>query len=145
MRKGPVDPKKSISPGPGAYSTKSEAFNTEKPRFYVGQKLSPLRPNTNVPGVGSYDPKPEKTVKNLPSYSMKLKLGSCLDDNRSPVPGPGNYEIHLKNLKDAPHFGFGSSKREGVVKKGIMVPGPGSYAIKSTIGDVPKYSMPGGM
>ena len=51
--------KGSISPGPGAYQTKSKAFDIEKPRFFMGEKIEKLRPNTNVPGCGSYDPKIE--------------------------------------------------------------------------------------
>jgi hypothetical protein len=29
----------------------------EKPRFFMGEKIQPLKPNTTVPGAGSYDPK----------------------------------------------------------------------------------------
>ena len=48
---------KVFSPGPGAYSTKPLAFETEKPRFFMGEKIKDLKPNTTVPGAGSYDPK----------------------------------------------------------------------------------------
>lgn len=98
------------SPGPGNYEIDPIAFDLKKPRFYVGNKLSDKKPTTSVPGAGTYDPSPEKTRKNLPSYSMKIKLPSQLGgDNK--VPGPGNYESHLKNKRDAPKFGFGSSVR----------------------------------
>ena len=65
---------------------------------------------THTPGAGSYDPSPEKTKKNLPSYSMKQKLGSSLLTNNK-NPGPGNYEVSLNNRQSAPKFGFGSSTR----------------------------------
>jgi hypothetical protein len=34
------------------------------------------------------------------------------------VPGPGNYQVHLKNKPSAPNYGFGSSEREDILKKG---------------------------
>lgn len=101
--------------------------------------MKPLKQTTNVPAPGAYDPSPEKTKKQLPSYSMKAKLGSSLLTNNK-VPGPGNYEISLNNKKAAPKFGFGSSVRAGV--KNNNVPGPGAYRINSSIGDVPNYAMP---
>lgn len=55
------------------------------------------------------------------------------------MPGPGNYEIHLKTKRDAPRYGFGSSTRDGLKTK-LNVPGPGSYRLRSTIGDVPEYA-----
>lgn len=100
-----------------------------------------MKPTTNVPGAGAYDPSPDKVQRSLPSYSIKQKLGSSLESSTAKVPGPGNYEIHLKNKKDAPKFGFGSSTR-GALKK-LDVPGPGAYKINTTVGDVPTYAMPG--
>lgn len=46
---------KSISPGPGAYLHKSTAFNIEKPRFFMGEKIAAMRETTVVPGAGSYN------------------------------------------------------------------------------------------
>lgn len=59
----------------------------------MGEKISPLRETTHVPGAGAYDPDHEKTKKKLPEFSMKIKLGSSLD-KKSIAPGPGNYEFH---------------------------------------------------
>ena len=59
----------------------------------MGIKLKPTKETTAVPGAGTYEPAPEKTKKNLPAYSMKMKLGSSLTGN-SISPGPGNYEVH---------------------------------------------------
>eukprot|EP00355_Strombidium_rassoulzadegani_P004188 CAMPEP_0168621178 /NCGR_PEP_ID=MMETSP0449_2-20121227/7548_1 /TAXON_ID=1082188 /ORGANISM="Strombidium rassoulzadegani, Strain ras09" /LENGTH=78 /DNA_ID=CAMNT_0008662265 /DNA_START=516 /DNA_END=752 /DNA_ORIENTATION=+ len=73
---------------------------------------------------------------------MRQKLPSVLVDNKKVVPGPGNYESSLKNKKDAPKYGFGSSKREESPGKKNVVPGPGQYKINTSIGDVPAYSMP---
>ena len=132
------------SPGPGNYEIDPIAFDAKRPRFHVGQKFKEApATTTNVPGAGSYDPSPERTKTTLPSYSMKLKLentSSIGKDNK--VPGPGNYEAHLKNKRDAPQYGFGSSTREDGAKK-LNVPGPGSYKINSAIADLPAYAMPG--
>ena len=45
----------SFSPGPGAYTHKSKAFEgIEKPRFHIGVKTGPLKEATIVPGAGNY-------------------------------------------------------------------------------------------
>ena len=59
---------KSLSPGPGAYSSKSFAFEIEKPRFFMGEKIKDLKETTNVPGPTVYDPNFRATKKQLPSY-----------------------------------------------------------------------------
>tara|TARA_B100000780_G_scaffold181157_1_gene127083 strand:- start:373 stop:639 length:267 start_codon:yes stop_codon:yes gene_type:complete len=48
VRKGLMS--KSLSPGPGAYATKSKAFDIEKPKFFMGEKIKDLKVTTNVPG-----------------------------------------------------------------------------------------------
>lgn len=82
---------KSVSPGPGTYVHRSMCFDIEKPKFYVGTKLNEPKPVVDVPGAGSYDPKDSYSKRNLPSYSMKIKLGSCMTSTKGFVPGPGNY------------------------------------------------------
>ena len=46
------------------------------------------------------------------SYSMKIKLGSSLTNAAAYVPGPGNYETSMKQKRDSPKYGFGSSTRD---------------------------------
>ena len=82
---------KSVSPGPGTYVHKSMCFDIEKPKFYVGTKLNDPKPSVVVPGAGQYQPNDTFCKKNLPSYSMKIKLGSSLASKNGFVPGPGNY------------------------------------------------------
>ena len=130
---------KSISPGPGNYQIKPIAFDSEKPKFFMGEKLKAPRETTVVPGAGTYDPSPEKTKKQLPQYSMKMKLGSSLE-NKNKGPGPGNYEFEAKNKDKAPSYGFGSSTRQEIKK--LNVPGAGSYKVPTTIGNVASYAMP---
>ena len=67
-----------MSPGPGAYATKSMLFDIEKPKFFMGEKIQDLKPNTTVPGAGHYNPKGSTIKREQPSYSMKIKLGSSL-------------------------------------------------------------------
>ena len=74
QRKGPVDRKSAFSPGPGNYKLDPMDFNSNRAKFYIGQKLPHLKPTTAVPGAGSYDPTIDKTIRTLPSYSMKIKL-----------------------------------------------------------------------
>ena len=113
---------------------------SDRPRFYVGQRLSPGKDTDKVPGAGTYNPDHTKVLKNLPSYTLKARHSPLKDVVN--VPGPGNYEIHLKNKRDAPKFGFGSSKRGQNEVKSIS-PGPGAYKINSKVGEVPAYAIPG--
>jgi len=72
---------------------------------------------------------------------MKIKLGSSLKSSTGFVPGPGNYEAPLGTKKTAPNYGFGTSTRDKGIKK-LNVPGPGTYKLKSSVGDCPDYAMP---
>ena len=92
---------KSLSPGPGAYTTKSLAFDIEKPKFFMGEKIKDLKSNTQVPGPQQYDPNYSSTKKVLPSYPIGQKLGSSLGKGTI-GPGPGNYQFNLNNKKKAP-------------------------------------------
>jgi hypothetical protein len=84
------------SPGPGNYELKSAAFS-DRPRFFMGEKLAGMKDNMNVPGPGNYNPDTSHTIKKLPQYSMKQKLGSSIGANGVNSPAPGAYDIHLKN------------------------------------------------
>ena len=103
---------KTVSPGPGTYVHRSMCFDIEKPKFYIGNKLNEPKPSVLTPGAGAYEPNDTFSKKNLPSYSMKIKLGSCMTSTKGFVPGPGNYQHTLTDKKNAPKYGFGSSTRE---------------------------------
>ena len=47
---------------------------------------------------------------------MKIKLGSSLTNAAAYVPGPGNYEATMKQKRDSPKYGFGSSTRDAQKK-----------------------------
>ena len=81
-------------------------------------------------------------MKGSPSFSMKAKLGSSIANPKNAnIPGPGNYEVHLKDKKGAPKFGFGTSKRDHDRNK-YDTPGPGAYRVNCSVADVPRYNMP---
>lgn len=44
------------APGPGAYKHKSVCFDSEKPRFHVGERWKDPKPTVLVPGAGTYEP-----------------------------------------------------------------------------------------
>ena len=69
-------------------------------------------------------------------------MGSSLTSS-SIGPGPGGYNVALQGKKQAPSYGFGSSTSETGKKMNMQVPGPGAYRLKSSIGDVPDYAIPG--
>lgn len=99
-RPGPVDGKKS-GPGPGNYSLDPMAFDAKRTRFHLGQKLPELKPTTQVPGAGAYDPRPEAGLPALPSFSMKSKLGGGGLASRNNIPGPGSYDSNLNDKQSS--------------------------------------------
>ena len=62
----------------------------------MGEKIKDLKPNTTVPGAGHYEPKGMVIKRDMPSYSMKIKLGSSLKSASEFVPGAGTYEVNMK-------------------------------------------------
>ena len=94
-----------------------------------------------MPGAGTYDPDHSKVQKSAQKVTMKIKLQGAIGTGKSLSPGPGGYDVHLKNKKAAPQFGFGSSTRAAMGTKNIS-PGPGAYKINTTVGDVPAYAIP---
>ena len=57
------------------------------------------------------------------------------------MPGPGQYDNALTKLKDPKgKVTFGKDSR--IRLEDSKVPGPGSYTLKPTFADVPKYLLP---
>ena len=73
--------------------------------------------------------------------SQKYGIGTSLrsnDVNKLNVPGPGNYQPNLSDLKMAPKFGFGSDTRDGgggTTRHSALFPGPGQYKPKGYMGN----------
>lgn len=125
-------------PGPGNYDLKSAAFQTDKPRFHIGQKLNDLS-KMETPAPSAYSPEAKPTQKKEPSFSMGIKLKNEIA-KKDNVPGPGQYTNKGEALKKSPpKFGFGTSSREQIASK-TVTPGPGSYKINTTVSDVAAYT-----
>ena len=82
------------------------------------------------PGPGAYR---EKSVTGVdgPQLTMSPKYGDTFKAKKDKlVPGPGQYEFHLRAMKTAPNYGIGTSKRMDPSKanktKGIETD-PGAY------------------
>ena len=73
--------KAKLVPAPGAYDIKSKAFNIEKPKFHMGQKLSfddTTKYIHSVPGPGTHEPTSNYVRNKSPIYSMGAKLKSSM-------------------------------------------------------------------
>lgn len=92
-RRGPVDGKSTLGPGPGNYNLESAAFDARNPKFHMGQRLPPIKDVTKTPGAGSYDPSPDG-LRGGPAFSMKAKLNT---KSNNITPGPGSYEHNLND------------------------------------------------
>lgn len=102
---------KTISPGPGAYETKSKAFDYERPKFYVGEKVSKLSPNTRVPFSWAYNPRMDSSRQSAPQITMKYRFANTANKINA-NPGPGAYEYNGADKRRFPSFGFGSGTRD---------------------------------
>lgn len=91
-----------------------------------------------TPGPGNYNPKLQ-TFSNTPN----VKIGTSSRSNifASTTPGPGAYNTS-GSLTNRPAPKIGSSKRPPL-SDSLLTPGPGTYEIKSTAVEGPKFSMPG--
>ena len=126
----------SMTPGPGNYQIDSAAFGKNH-KFHMGIKLNDHE-KFNTPGAGSYNPDMNTVNKAMPKSSMKSRLNkSSMEDS----PGPAHYDSHLKNKRDAPRYGFGSSGRAGMNKNDS--PGPGHYKINVKVAETAGYAIPG--
>lgn len=63
-----------------------------------------------VPGPGSYSHK-QLLGKEGKSYSLYSKTNISIDNIKNSSPGPGWYDLHIKNLKKEPAYALGSEKR----------------------------------
>jgi hypothetical protein len=91
----------------------------------------------NAPGPGHFNPDHSSVLSAMPKYSMKARNSTTKDEKS---PGPGNYEVHLKMKRDAPKYGFGSSKRPALTSNDS--PGPGSYKINVKVAETAAFALP---
>ena len=119
-------------PGPGTY-----AMHTihDGPSYGMGLKLKDLGEMTKGPGPGNYNQSKDSIVHKAPIFSMGGKLKGELD-KKNFVPGPGQYVDNREKLRNSsPSYGFGSMQRPDIAGKASNFPGPGTYAIKSKVGE----------
>lgn len=138
--------KAKLVPGAGTYNPPNMAFNIEKPKFHMGQRLDhddTRKFIESVPGPGTHSPVATPIKSKAPVYSMGVKLGSTIV-KKNFVPGPGQYVNTLERMKHtAPSYGFGTSTRPPIGGNGKNpVPGPGSYKLPTKVAEVPGYSLP---
>ena len=83
-----------LTPGPGTYDSGSKCFDYQRPRFFLGQKLSysPMTPSTKVPHSWNYNPRLDSVKHTAPTITMKSRLSQDKVSSRE-NPGPGNYGI----------------------------------------------------
>lgn len=86
-------------PGPGNYQA-SLVDKTSAPKFGFGSSgRAVMNSTTNVPGPGSYKPMSVMGSEG-PKNSMHSKLTyKPVEDIGGKTPGPGSYEMHLKDKK----------------------------------------------
>ena len=76
------------------------AFQVEKPKFFMGQKLSfddTKKYIHSVPGPGSHEPNTKPTKYRAAAYTMGAKISPPKANTL--VPGPGNYVNSAEKLK----------------------------------------------
>lgn len=126
--------KKLITPGPSEYQLIDLSNNREqKEREFCtfGGKTMRISHSTNAVGPGSYDP------CIMPSNSPEISIGKA---KRIGI-AKKLYTAQIYDVPDifgAPKIGFTMDKKVEEFKKGRF-PGPGSYNIPSSVGEIPSY------
>lgn len=126
-----------LMPGPGQYTVNDILFRDPKAASLKG------RPKTTKeelrPGPGHYK---SSSINNSPAYSMgiKTKLKELTERGN---PGPGGYNPEYTKVKQSPPgVAFGSPSK--ATMKGDNMPGPGQYALRTTVGtEGPSYGIRG--
>ena len=93
----------------------------------------------DAPGPGEYEtdvqPLHHANTASIIGTGMRSDLGV---GKAHLSPGPGQYLSPEKNA--GPAITFGSEKKKTKVRK-TYAPGPGSYDLPGTVGNIPKYLM----
>jgi len=120
------------TPGPGSYELQTKVG--EGPKYIMNPRRDE-KYERYVPGPGAYNPSVNLVKENGPAIGMGSSNRHDLYASKS-NPGPGQYDTR-GNIA-GPKWGFGSEMRGKNHKS--AVPGPGSYNLPTTVGDVPKYA-----
>lgn len=138
------------NPGPGAYSpvrvTDVSASYSMATKSKFGMSIA-VQPETGghtkiasshdfTPGPGNYDAKwVYKNVNGGPKFGTDGRKGMG-DSKGARSPGPNAYRADSKRpvQKQAPSYGFGTSRRPQSVNVNQKRPGPGAYNLKGIVG-----------
>lgn len=126
------------TPGPGAYSPKSELQNVSNPKVGFAKKAvldsNIARPLEFSPGPGTYDVAHKKDIKGMKFGSARPKTAHVQKES---APGPGSYDVNLSAIKSkAPGSKIAAPKKNNWMadpKSSLQSPGPGMYNPESSI------------
>jgi hypothetical protein len=119
------------SPGPGAYSETNTLSKTLGVFSRAARSAFPSS-RINGPGPGQYLC---QSLDRAPAYSIRGRTASGTRDN---VPGPGQYSQSYSSKSFSNGWTFTREKRGKDLQ--AFGPGPGSYSLLSSIGNIPSYA-----
>jgi hypothetical protein len=122
-------------PGPGHYEVRLKLGGPEYP---MGMKGAQKKNQEKMPGPGEYDAYQSAYLEKNTGAVMGTSVRPDLQGNRV-APGPGRYQLDVKDV--GPKWRFAMGKR-GTQLKPNDEPGPGSYNLPSSFGNVPDYAKP---
>mmetsp|Transcript_140782 Transcript_140782/g.392416 ORF Transcript_140782/g.392416 Transcript_140782/m.392416 type:complete len:243 (-) Transcript_140782:273-1001(-) len=127
-------------PGPGSYSCTRGSVGSSNGRSYsmTPRRNPDTKVKTDVPGPGAHEL--GTRLGEGPKYSASPRVSGA---RAASGPGPSDYDRadHVTSMKN-PRWGFGTSHRlEPVGKSQATTPGPGTYAVASSVGGGPRFSM----
>jgi hypothetical protein len=122
------------TPGPNAYNIADEGKGQF--RFHMGMRTNyKANRGQDAPGPGEY-------LRDLyeqigPTHLIGTGQRSDLGVGKAYLaPGPGQYNVRGKN--EGPEIKFGNEVKSTKIKK-TYEPGPGTYDLPSTVGNIPRY------
>lgn len=126
------------TPGPAHDYNIGSQFDA-KAKFSMGMRTKGKGANgADCPGPGEYE---VGVPKNLNGHAHVIGTGQRSDlgvGKAYLAPGPGQYNVRSKH--DGKKVSFGLERKKNKIKKGYD-PGPGSYNLPGTVGNIPRYML----
>jgi hypothetical protein len=121
------------SPGPGQYSDRGNTLGkgtAPRYRFGTSERSADDISSRGQPGPGAYNYRTDfggtgKGTTLVPRRSENELFGT------GAIPGPGAYNVNLKNKRSDPAYRIGSASRDSLSRGRDNVPGPGNYNLKN--------------
>lgn len=120
------------APGPGAYKVKEASDGSVAFGFGKSQRPPLSQTDPAVPGPGTNTVK--TTLGDL-CPSWKMSQGERKTDIVPDSPGPAAYTPNNPFTGEQPKWGMGTSNRPPLSQTDPCVPAPGTYKLKSTMGE----------